>query len=172
MNRYKFLIKNKNPSQIIGLFPWGTIIDPDATKLNDNQLSFYEDGITFLQQLSTNNISVVLFFNQFKLKPINIPAFKELVDTVEKFVISHNVTVLGAYWCPESDKKNPFVVPNPGMFLRVTDNIKLKWDNIPVLSCNDLDLSAALKVSATPIKIGGTHSKYKSFNSLLEWGSS
>jgi len=73
------------------------------------------------------------------------------------------------YWCPGVDKKDPFVVPNPGMFVRVTENLNINWVDVPVLSAAENDLSAANKVKATPIMIGTKHNKYISYPDLANW---
>ena len=88
---------------------------------------------------------------------------------MEQFVRDQGVAVMGTYWCPSVDKKDPFVVPNPGMFVRVTENLAVDWNKIPVLSVSEIDLSAANKVKAEPIMIGSKHNKYASYDSLSNW---
>ena len=170
MNRYKFLLKNTQKSDnFIGLFPWGTIIDPVNTDLKKDQINFFDEGIDFLKKLSSKNIPVVLFINQFKPHPVAMDKLQGFTEAIEKFVREQGVDVMGMYWCPGVDLKDPYVVPNPGMFVRVTENIGVNWKDVPVLSIHDNDLSAANKVKATPIKIGGSHKKYTSFSSLNNW---
>lgn len=170
MNRYKFLLSSPQLSnKVIGLFPWGTVIDPVNSDLKKDQINFFDNGVEFLKELPKKGISVVLFINQFKPHPLTMEKLQTFVNAIEGFVKDQGVTVLGAYWCPGVDRNDPFVVPNPGMFVRVTENTGIAWDNIPVLSASDIDLSAASKVKATPILIGKEHKKYTSFNSLSEW---
>jgi histidinol phosphatase-like enzyme len=159
-------------NKFIGLFPWGTVVDPSTTDHKKSQISFYEHGVEFLNQLAVKNISVVLFLNQFKPHPLPMDDLKNFADSVEQFVIGQGVSVMGMYWCPGYDKKDPFVVPNPGMFVRVTENLGVNWADIPVLSTSEVDLSAANKVKATPVMIGTKHNKYTSYASLADWISS
>ena len=170
MNRYKSLLKNTQKSdKFIGLFPWGTIIDSEKTDHKKDEIHFTDQGIEFLQSLARKNVSVVMFINQFKPYPIPMDKLKSFADAVEGYVRSQNVSVHGVYWAPGYDKKDPFVVPNPGMFLRVTENLGTNWENIEVLSASEVDLSAAVKVKATPVLIGSEHKKYKSFTDLTSW---
>lgn len=170
MNRYKFLLNTTlNNNQIIGLFPWGTIIDTTTTDLKKDQITFFDSGMDFLRNLASKNVSVVLFINQFKPHPLVMDKLQSVVTAIENVVKEQGVTVIGTYWCPGVDRNDPFVVPNPGMFVRVTENTGIAWDNIPVLSASDVDLSAASKVKAAPILIGKEHKKYTSYNSLSEW---
>jgi histidinol phosphatase-like enzyme len=174
MNRYTYALKSttQNNGTIIGLFPWGTIVDPTTTDHKKSQIGFYEYSIDFLKQLAVKNTSVVLFLNQFKPHVLPMDDLKNFADSVEQFVRDQGVAVLGMYWCPGIDKKDPFVVPNPGMFLRVTENLGIDWNKIPVLSSNEANLSAAVKVKATPIMIGAKHNKYTSYSNLADWVSS
>jgi histidinol phosphatase-like enzyme len=171
MNRFEYLLTglpNNTTNQIIGLFPFGTVIDTKNTSIKNQQLHFLEEGVEFLQKISTKNISVVLFFNQFR-PPVPMNELEQFAAAVSDFVTKQGVNVIGPYWCPGIDKKDPFVVPNPGMFTRVTENTGIKWDNITVISTNELDLMAAAKVKALPVKIGGTSTKWTAFASLADW---
>lgn len=171
MNRFKHLlndVSNTAGNRIIGLFPFGTVIDTKNTSIKNQQLHFLEDGVEFLQQLAIKNTSVVLFFNQFK-PPVPMNDLEQFTAAVADFVTKQGVTVIGPYWCPGSDKRDPFVVPNPGMFGRVTENTGIKWDNITVISANELDLMAANKVKALPVKIGGVSTKWTAYDSLDAW---
>jgi histidinol phosphatase-like enzyme len=171
MNRYAYILQSvtETNSTTIGLFPWGTIVDPVTTDHKKSQISFYEHGVDFLRQLAGKNISVVLFLNQFKPHVLPMEDLKNFADSVEQFVRDQGVAVLGMYWCPGIEKKDPFVVPNPGMFVRVTENLGINWDKIPVLSASEVDLSAAAKVKAEPIMIGAKHNKYASYADLADW---
>lgn len=171
MNRYKYILKTivgSTTSKTIGLFPWGTIIDTKDTSIKNHQLTFLEEGVEFLNQLSANNVSVVLFINQFK-PAVPMKDLQDFSEAVEDFVKKQNVNVIGMYWAPGTEKQDPYVVPNPGMFNRVTENTGMQWDNIPVLSISELDLSAASKAKAAPIKIGSASTKWKTYSTLKEW---
>lgn len=169
MNRYKFLLSTPvSNSKTIGLFPWGTIIDSKQSDISKNLLVFSDEGLQFLRNIA-HSTNVVLFINQFKMHPLSMEDFQELVNSIDRVVKEQGVTVLGPYWAPGTQKNDPFVVPNPGMFYRATETANINWENIEVLSASDDDLSAAKKVKATPIKIGSSHKTYTSFNSVSEW---
>ena len=171
MNRYKYLLDKipaRSSSGVLGIFPWGLIVDDKETSIKNQQLTFIDEGVEFLQYLAFKQMPVVLFLNQFK-PPVPMNTLKEFSEAVEDFVRKQGVNLVGVYWCPGSDKKDPFVVPNAGMFHRVTENTGIAWDNMPVISNNDLDLTAAAKVKASPIKIGGNGTKWTTYASLAEW---
>jgi len=173
MNRFKYLLDNiptRSSNGVLGIFPWGLIIDDKETSIKNQKLTFTDDGVEFLQIIASKQTPMVLFLNQFK-PPVPMNALKEFAEAVEDFVKKQGVNLVGMYWCPGSDKKDPFVVPNAGMFHRVTENTGIVWSNMPVISNNELDLIAASKVNALPIKIGGSGTKWTTFKSLAEWHS-
>lgn len=170
MNRYEYALKkSQSSSMVIGLFPYGTIIDIEHTDIKNEQLTLLDSGVVFLKKLVEKKIEVILFINQFKQRPASFDDLKKFTEAVEGVVRQHGVNVGGMYWAPGYDKKDPFVVPNPGMFYRVTENTGMKWTNISVLSSFDDDLSAANKVNATPIKIGESHSRWDAYSSPIAW---
>jgi histidinol phosphatase-like enzyme len=171
MNRFKYLLDNiptRSSSGVLGIFPWGLIIDDKETSIKNQRLTFTDEGVEFLQIIASKQTPMVLFLNQFK-PPVPMNTLKEFAEAVEDFVKKQGVNLVGMYWCPGSDKKDPFVVPNAGMFHRVTENTGISWDGMPVISNNELDLTAALKVKALPIKIGGNSTKWTTFASLGDW---
>lgn len=168
MNRFRYLLLDGSKHQLIGIFPYGLIIDDKKSNHKTNEIHFFDDGINFLKMLAQKNISIVMFINQFK-PALPFEKFESFVEAVESFSKQQGVNLKGVYWCPGTDKRDPFVIPNPGMFHRVTENTGITWDNIPVISNNELDLVAASKVNAVPIKIGGNSTKWTRFSSLNEW---
>lgn len=170
MNRYKFIIDRKQTAtQIIGYFPWGSLINPKETNIPKEKLGIFEDGVEFLKQLAAKNISVVMFMNQLKSHPWGMNDYQKFITGLEEMVRSYSVNLIGIYWCPGVDKRDPFVVPNPGMFNRATENTGINWTNIPVLSASDLDLDAAAKVKAQPLKLGEKSLKHTNVGSVLDW---
>lgn len=168
MNRFRYLLLGSSKPQLIGIFPYGLIIDDNKSNHKTNEIHFFDEGINFLKMLAQKNISVVMFINQFK-PALPFEKFESFVSTVESFSKQQGVDLKGVYWCPGTDKRDQFVIPNPGMFHRVTENTGIQWNNIPVISNNELDLVAASKVNALPIKIGGNGTKWTKFTSLTEW---
>lgn len=174
MNRFKYLLDNiptRSNNEVLGIFPWGLIIDDKETSIKNQRLTFIDEGVEFLQTVAVKQTPVVLFLNQFK-PPVPMNTLKDFVGAVEDFVKKQGVNLVGMYWCPGNDKKDPFVVPNAGMFHRVTENTGIAWDAMPVISNNELDLIAASKVNAVPIKIGGNSTKWTTFASLADWNNS
>lgn len=169
MNRYKFLLNQPvTESKVIGIFPWGTIIDSTASNVSNHYFVCSDEGSQFLNKIASTT-SVVLFINQFKSNPLSMSDFQELVNAIENLVKQHGVTVKGTFWAPGLNRNDPYVVPNPGMFHRATENIGINWSNIEVLSAFDDDLIAAKKVKAIPVKIGNKHKVFASFKSILDW---
>lgn len=174
MSRYKHLLDQISVStkgKVFGLFPFNSIVNTSLTDVYSGKIEFDEASIEGLKKLASKGYSVVLFINQFKGRPLSLDHFQSLNEAVEKFIIGIGMQVQGLYWCPGTDKKDPFVVPNPGMFHRATENQGLSWIDIPVVSTSDNDLTAAEKVNATPIKIGNG-SIWTHYNNLSDWANS
>ena len=176
MSRYRYILEtavanNTNTSlpNLIGIFPFNTLIDKEKTNVQQGKIEFLETAISGLKILGESKTNVVLFINQFKDKALSYEQFNSLNQAVEGFVSQFGVTVLGVYWCPVTDKRDPYVVPNSGMFTRATENQKINWENVPVLGSSENDLLAASKVKALPIKIGNGPSKWTHYQDLGEW---
>lgn len=177
MSRYSHVLtkiaSSISPSnKIIGIFPFNTLVDDTTTNVHNGQINFLNSGIEGLKALAEKNYSVVLFINQFKGKPLSYEHFQKLNQVVEEFVKDAGVNVIGLYWCPGVDKRDPFVVPNPGMFGRVKENLGISFEGLSVISTSDNDLSAASKAKAMPIKIGNGPSKWTHCNTFYEWAMS
>jgi len=142
------------PSKIIGLFPFNALVDPNTTDVHSGKIDFLESAMAGLKLLAEQNYSAILFINQFKSRQLPYETFNNLNGAVERFVNSQGVKVVGIYWCPSITKDDPYVVPNPGMFHKATENQSINWSSIPVVSSFDKDLLAASSVKAMPVKIG------------------
>ena len=172
MSRFRYVLEqpivDKLPT-VFGLFPFGSIIDSSKFDFKSGKMDFHNSAIEALKILGSKNSSVILFVNQFKNNKLTFDQFQQLNKVIENFVASHGVKVAGLYWCPATDRNDLFVVPNPGMFGRVTENQGIDWDGVPVISTSDNDLLAAERAKAVPIKIGKGSNKWTQFDSFLEW---
>lgn len=174
MSRFKYLLEKKTElveSKIVGIFPFNALIDPKVTDIHSGRIEFLETAMQGLKLLSEKNYSLVLFINQFK-RQLPTEHFQSLNGAVEKFIRGTGVNVLNIYWCPILDKNDIYVVPNPGMFNRASENQGIKWEDVPVISSSDTDLQAAAKVKAVPIKIGNGSDKWTHYASFLDWTTS
>lgn len=174
ISRYRYILDLPigAPAQgpkLVGVFPFNSLVDMDKSDLSNGKMEFYETAVKGLTKLAQSNTNVVLFINQFKRNPLPFEQFSALNQAIEGFINQTGVQVLGIYWCPSTDKNDPFVVPNPGMFRRASENQHIVWDNIPVISTSENDLAAANKVKALPVKVGTETSKWSRFDSFLDW---
>lgn len=175
MSRFKYLLDVKPIAQAgsktIGIFPFNSLVDPDKTDIYSGAMAFHESAVQGLKLLAEKNYSVVLFINQFKKKPLPPEHFMALNQALEGFVKSHGINVVGLYWCPSTDRNDPYVVPGAGMFTRATENQGISWEGIDVISTSDNDLIAAERAKANPIKIGKGSSKWTLHENLLDYAS-
>lgn len=172
MNRYKHLLAQpqfKLDSKIIGIFPFDTLINSKDSDVHTGNLSFIESAIDGLKLLASKQYSVVMFVNQNKLRPLSNESFQAMTNAIENFVKQYGVDVKGVYWCPGVSKDDPFVVPNAGMFHRVTEHHNINWKDISVVSTSNNDLKAADKVAASGIKIGNEPSKWPHYLSFFDY---
>jgi histidinol phosphatase-like enzyme len=171
MSRYSYALDtvSSTSNKIIGLFPFNAIVDPNTTNVHEGKIDFLTSAVEGLEKLAAKKYSVVLFINQFKNRSLSYEQFQPLNQAVEKFIRDRGLNVIGVYWCPVTNKNDPFVVPNPGMFNKVTENTGISFNEIPVISSSENDLLAASKVKATPIKIGNGPSKWAHYETLFEF---
>jgi len=169
MSRFSHILTTPNAgttqSKIIGLFPFNALVDPSTTDVYSGKIDFLESAIAGLRLLAEENYSVIVFINQFKSRQLPYETFNNLNGAVERFINAQGVKVVGIYWCPSITKNDPYVVPNPGMFHKASENQSIDWSNIPVISSFDKDLLAATSAKAMPVKIGNGSSwtRYATF---------
>lgn len=174
MSRFKHLLETPFQtvgSKTIGIFPFNTLVDTEKSDIYTGSMVFHDSAIEGLKELGKKGYSLILFINQFKKKPLPPEHFMALNQAMEGFVKSHGINVVGLYWCPSTDRNDPFVVPSPGMFNRVTENMGFAWNDVDVISTSDNDLIAAERAKAKPIKIGKGSSKWTLYGSLLDYAS-
>jgi hypothetical protein len=73
MSRFKHLLDTPiltTTNNIVGIFPFNTLIDPKVTDVHSGRIEFLESAIEGLTSLANKNYSVVLFINQFKGRPL------------------------------------------------------------------------------------------------------
>lgn len=174
MSRFKYLLESATSTDVknskyFGLFPFNSLVDKNASDIHSGKLEFLESAVEGLKLLASKNYSVIVFINQFKNKKLSFEHFQSLNQAIENFINSYGVKVHSVYWCPGTDRNDPFVVPNPGMFTRATENLEVSWNNVPVISTSDDDLLAADRAGGTPIKISNGSSKWTHYATFLNW---
>ena len=93
--------------------------------------------------------------------------------------------VKNAYYAPGTDKNDPYVRPNAGMWERAQNEKMVTWSDTYFVGSDANDVKAATKVKALPVLIKSANKEIKTkafelmhqvkvqeFNSLLEFANS
>jgi histidinol phosphatase-like enzyme len=79
--------------------------------------------------------------------------FENILGSFKEFVGSVGGRVVNNYYAPGTDKSDPYVKPNPGMFERAAGENNVKWDEAVYIGSDINDVKAANKIKAQPILI-------------------
>jgi len=180
--------KLKANRKVIGISLFGTILDNTVPFTPGDQLTVVEGADQAISMLSQKGYDFLVITGQPTTRTRNLVEqdFENIISAMRDVFSSLGSTLKFAYYAPGTDKNDPYVRPNPGMFERAQKENMIKWSETMFVGSEANDVKAALKVSATPILIRNAtnkdlkiktlelvnNTKVQEFNSLLEFANS
>jgi len=173
--------------KVIGLTLFGVIYNNTTPFTPGNKLSIAEGVETALGILTRKGYDFLIIAGQppNKTKNLEIVDFENILGATKEIADSVGARIKNAYYAPNTDKTDPFVKPNPGMFERAQNENMVVWEESYYIGADLNDVKAALKVKATPVLIKPAGSvlktkafeltnnvKAQEFSSLLEFAES
>lgn len=173
--------------KVIGLTLFGVLFENSRPFTPGDQLQLSEGVETAVKILSNKGYDFLIISGQpaNKTKNLEIQDFENILAATKDGVEKLGGRIKNAYYAPSTDKNDPFVKPNIGMFERAQNEGMIKWNETYYIGSDVTDVKAAAKIKATPILIKAKDSetkikafeltnqiKVKEFDSLLAFANS
>lgn len=173
--------------KVIGLTLFGVFFDNSRPFTPGDQLRLADGVEPAVKMLSQKGYDLLIIAGQpaKKTKNLSTQDFDNILASTKEGVENLGGRVKNAYYAPGTDKNDPYVKPNIGMFERAQNEGMVDWATSFYVGADSNDIKAAAKVKATPIliKLPGsevnvkalslTHQlKIQEFSNLLEFAAS
>jgi histidinol phosphatase-like enzyme len=172
MGRYKQYFddvwKLRANRKVIALNLFGVLYDnstPFSPGSNLNIADGVEVGIQMLAQKGYD-LLVVTGQPPLRTKNLEITDFENILGATSDIIQKLGGTLKNAYYAPSTDKTDPFVKPNTGMFERAETEGQIAWKDSHYLSVESADIRAASKMGAVPVVIRSATNKDLKFKAL------
>lgn len=173
--------------KVIGITLFGVIFDNSKPFTPGDQLQLAEGVETAIQILSKKGYDFLIISGQpaKKTKNLAIQDFENIIASTKEGLETLGGRLKNAYYAPGTDKNDPYVRPNAGMFERAQNEGMVDWKTSYYVGYEANDIKAAAKVNALPVLIKSANSevstkalalthqlKIQEFSSLLEFANS
>lgn len=181
---FKDVWKLQQGRKIIGLTLFGVIFDNTTPFTPGNQLSISDDVAEAIKLITQKGHDFLVIMGQppSRTKNLDLKDFENILGAFKEIVESLGGRVRNNYYSPSTEKTDPYVKPNTGMFERAANENPVKWDETFYIGADMNDVKAANKMKSTPILITGLSKqtktkafeltnqiKIKEYGSLLEF---
>jgi HAD superfamily hydrolase (TIGR01662 family) len=192
MGRYKQYFEDiwkiQQKRKTIGVSLFGVIFDNTVPFSPGSQLVIAEGAELGLQMLSQKGYDIVIITGQppSRTRNLEIEDFENILSATSEIAQTIGCRIKNAYFAPSTDKNDPYVKPNIGMFERAANESQIKWNESMYVGVELNDVKAASKAGTTPVIIRNSvnkdtkfkafeltnNVKIQEFNSLADFASS
>lgn len=184
---FKEIWKLQANRKIIGLSLFGVLVDNSRPFTPGDAVNPAEGADRAIQIMTQKGYDFVIITGQppSRTRTLEINDFENILSGARQFVDQMGGRIRNAYYAPGTDKNDPYVRPNTGMWERAAAENNIKWDDCYFIGSDTNDIKASVKMKATPVLIKSnnmesklkafelTHqTKVKEFSSLLEFANS
>jgi histidinol phosphatase-like enzyme len=172
MGRYKQYFDEvwqlQSNRKVIALNLFGVIYDNTTPFTPGNNLNIADGVEVGLQMLSQKGYDFLIVTGQppLRTKNLEISDFENIINATSEIIKKMGGRLKNAYYAPSTDKTDPFVKPNTGMFERAESEGQIAWKEAHYLSVESADIKAAAKMGATPVVIRSATNKDLKFKAL------
>jgi HAD superfamily hydrolase (TIGR01662 family) len=172
MGRYKQYFDEvwqlQSNRKVIALNLFGVIYDNTTPFTPGNNLNIADGVEVGLQMLSQKGYDFLIVTGQppLRTKNLEISDFENIINATSEIIKKLGGRLKNAYYAPSTDKTDPFVKPNTGMFERAESEGQITWKEAQYLSVESADIKAAAKMGATPVVIRSATNKDLKFKAL------
>lgn len=164
---------------------FGVLFDNTTPFTPGNQLKIAEDVEQAVKKLVSKGYDFLVITGQPPLRTKNLAQqdFENILNATREVIESMGGKMRNAYYAPGTDKQDPYVKPNTGMFERAQSEMSINWAELMYIGAELNDIKAASKMKAKPVLIKSGNTKTKAFelthqtkvdeySSLLEFANS
>lgn len=180
MGRYSAYIDTvaqfKKNRKSIGMSVFNVLIDNSKIFTSGDQLEVYPFVQQSIELLTRKDYDIVLITGQpsRRSSDINISDFENILNSLKEMIQEYGGNVKSSYYTPETDKSNPYVKPNIGMFQRAENEGNIIWKDSFFIGSDKNDMKAASSISTTAIlvgdnNIGNLDSSVQKFENLFDF---
>lgn len=172
MGRYKQYFEDiwklQNQRKTIGLTLFGVIFDNSSPFSPGNQLIIAEGAEVGLQMLAQKGYDIIIITGQppSRTKNLEIVDFENILSATSEIFQKMGCRIKNAYFAPSTDKNDPYVKPNIGMFERAANENQIKWSETYYIGVESNDVKAAVKAGATPVIVRNSQNRDIKFKAL------
>ena len=177
MGRYTDYIKDiwklQANRKVIGLTLFGVIYQNNKPFTPGDQLEIMpgvEDAISILAQKGYDFL-IVTGQPPVKTKLLDVKDFENILNATRGVFEQKGGRIKNAYYAPGTDKSDPYVKPNSGMFDRAQNEGMVQWKDSVYVGAETNDIRVANKVGAESILIKPKNSALKTKAFELTQGS-
>jgi len=152
--------------KVIGINLFGVIFDNTSPFTPGQQLIVLEGVDQAIQVLTNKGYDFLFVVGQpsNRTRALGINDFENILASTRELFSQLGGRVKNAYYSPGTDKNDPYVKPNPGMFERAQNEGMIKWEETYYVGVDANDVKAAAKVKTKPILIKSSNAlKMKAF---------
>jgi HAD superfamily hydrolase (TIGR01662 family) len=180
MGRYSAYIdvisQFKQSRKSIGMSVFNVLIDNSKTFTSGDQLEIYPFAQEAIQILTYKGYDLVFITGQppRRTKDIEINDFENILNSLKQMTAEFGGSVRASYYTPSTDKNDPYVKPNIGMFKRAENENSIIWKDTFFIGCDKNDIKAATSLPTTTILVGSSKidnldSSIQQFENILEF---
>lgn len=172
MGRYKQYFddvwKLRGNRKAIALNLFGVLFENATPFTPGNNLKIADGTEIAIQMLAQKGYDFLILTGQppLRTKNLEIDDFENISRTASEIIQKMGGILKNVYYAPSTDKADPFVKPNIGMFERAENEGHISWKESHYISVESADIKAASKVGATPIVIRSATNKDLKFKAL------
>jgi histidinol phosphatase-like enzyme len=152
--------------KVIGMTLFGVILDNNNAFTPGQQMVVSDETIEAIKILIAKGYDFLFIAGQppNRTKNLEIQDFENIFYSIKEIITQLGGRIKNVYYAPSTDKNDPYVKPNTGMFERAQNEGMIKWEGSYFIGAEPNDVKAAVKSKATPVLItSGKESKIKAF---------
>ena len=140
----------------IGMSIFNVLIDNSKPFTPGDQLAIYPFVQETIQILTQKGYNLVFITGQppRRSKDIAIEDFENILNSLKQMAAEFGGSVQASYYTPSTDKNDPYVKPNIGMFKRAETENNIVWKDTFFIGCDKNDIKAANSLPTTAILVG------------------
>ena len=162
---FKEIWKIQANRKVLGLTLFGVLFDNSTPFTPGNQLKISENAEQALRVIASKGYDFMIITGQPPARTKNLESidFENILNATGEVIESVGGRIRNAYFAPGTDKSDPYVKPNTGMFERAKNENNLNWEEMYYVGAEVNDIKAATKMKAKPVLIKSATTKTKAF---------
>lgn len=172
MGRYKRYFddiwKLRASRKPIAISLFGVLFENSTPFSPGSNLTIRDGAEVGIQMLAQKGYDFIIITGQppLRTKNLEMQDFENILGATSEIMNKLGAGIKNAYYAPSTDKNDPFVKPNIGMFDRAKNENQINWAETYFLGVESNDIKAAVKAGAKPILIRSDLNKDLKFKAI------